>query len=63
MLQCALATGTFGPTAAEPLRFLERFRAQRFEDLSVAQWMTLVPTELVQAHLSLDSQFIDGLRK
>ncbi|HUI96697.1 MAG TPA: cupin domain-containing protein [Xanthobacteraceae bacterium] len=50
-------------TGSETLRFLELFRAPRFEDVSLAQWMALVPPELVEAHLNLDSQFVAGLRK
>src|ERR1700749_3358171 len=50
-------------TGTETLKFLELFRAPRFEDVSLAQWMALVPPELVQAHLNLDSQFVAGLRK
>ena len=50
-------------TGSEPLRFLELFRASHYEDVSLAQWMALVPHELVQAHLELDRQFIDRIRK
>jgi oxalate decarboxylase len=37
----------------EPLRFLEMFRSPRFADLSLSQWMALVPSELVRAHMDL----------
>lgn len=47
----------------EPLRFLELFRADRFVDISLAQWMALTPHELVQAHLDLPPQMIDTMRK
>jgi oxalate decarboxylase len=50
-------------TGSEPLRFLELFRASHYEDVSLAQWMALVPHELVQAHLGLDRQFLDRIRK
>jgi oxalate decarboxylase len=43
-------------TGHEPLRFLEMFRSDRFADLSLAQWMALIPPQLVQAHLNLDEQ-------
>ena len=36
-------------TGDEPLRFLELFKASRFSDVSLAQWMALTPHELVQA--------------
>ena len=50
-------------TGTEPLRFLELFRSDRFMDMSLAQWMALTPHELVQAHLDLDRQLIDQIRK
>jgi oxalate decarboxylase len=50
-------------TGDEPLRFLELFRADRFVDISLAQWMALTPHELVQAHLGLPLQMIDTMRK
>jgi oxalate decarboxylase len=50
-------------TGSEPLRFLELFRASRFEDVSLAQWMALTPHELVQAHLNLDREMLDAIRK
>jgi oxalate decarboxylase len=48
---------------SEPLRFLELFRASHYEDVSLAQWMALTPHELVRAHLDLDGQLIDQIRK
>jgi oxalate decarboxylase len=50
-------------TGDAPLRFLELFRADRFMDMSLAQWMALTPHELVEAHLNLDGQMINELRK
>ncbi len=47
----------------EPLRYLEMFRANRFMDVSLNQWMGLTPPELVQAHLNLDAQTMAALRK
>jgi oxalate decarboxylase len=41
-------------TGAEPLRFLEMFRSSRYADVSLNQWLSLTPPELVQAHLNLD---------
>jgi oxalate decarboxylase len=38
----------------EPLRFLEMFRASRYADISLNQWLGLTPPELVQAHLNTD---------
>ena len=46
-----------------PLRFLEMFKSSYFADLSLDTWMALTPPELLQAHLKLDRQVMDGLRK
>ena len=48
---------------SQPLRFLEMFKSSYYADLSLDQWMALTPPELVQAHLRLDAQTIDALRK
>jgi oxalate decarboxylase len=45
------------------LRFLEIFRSSYFADISLNQWMALVPRELVQAHLNLDERTVAALRK
>ncbi|MCW2963294.1 MAG: oxalate decarboxylase [Actinomycetia bacterium] len=45
-------------TGAEPLRFLEMFRSDRFADISLTQWLALTPPELVRAHLNLDEDAI-----
>jgi oxalate decarboxylase len=50
-------------TGDEPLRFLEMFRSPYFADVSLSQWMALVPRELVQAHLHLDAETLAGLSK
>jgi oxalate decarboxylase len=47
----------------EPVRFLEMFKSSYFADISLSQWMALVPPELVQAHLNLDRQTIAALSK
>jgi oxalate decarboxylase len=46
-----------------PLRFLELFKAPRFMDVSLAQWMALTPHELVEAHLKIDRGVLDAMRK
>jgi oxalate decarboxylase len=46
-----------------PMRFLEIFKSSYFADVSLDQWMALTPPELVEAHLKLDHQVMDGLRK
>jgi oxalate decarboxylase len=49
-------------TATDPLVFLGLFRSDRFAELSLNQWMALVPPELVKAHLNLDDATIAALR-
>jgi len=36
------------------LRFIEVFRASRFQDLSLSEWLAHTPPELVMAHLNID---------
>jgi oxalate decarboxylase len=50
-------------TGTTTLRFLEMFRADRYRDVSLDQWMALIPPELVEAHLNIDRQTIDALTK
>lgn len=50
-------------TGTTPLRFLETFKSPYFVDLSLDTWMALTPPELVEAHLKLDRQVMDALRK
>jgi oxalate decarboxylase len=50
-------------TGGETLRFLEMFRSDRFEDVSLSQWMALTPPALIQEHLNLDEQTIDALSR
>jgi oxalate decarboxylase len=50
-------------TGTVPLRFLEIFKSSYFADVSLDQWLALTPPELVNAHLNLDQQFMDALRR
>ena len=50
-------------TGTTPLRFLEIFKSSYFADVSLDQWMALTPPELVEAHLKLDQQVMEALRK
>ena len=50
-------------TGSTPLRFVETFREPRFQDVSVNQWMALIPPELVRDHLNLGDDFMNALRK
>ena len=50
-------------TGSTTLRFLEMFKSSYYADLSLNQWLALTPAELLQAHLNLDKQVTDALRK
>ncbi|WP_346244001.1 oxalate decarboxylase family bicupin [Shouchella clausii] len=50
-------------TGDESVWFLEMFKSDRFEDVSLNQWLALTPTELVQHNINVDSKFTDQLRK
>ena len=50
-------------TGSTPLRFLELFKSSYYADVSLNQWLALTPPELVKAHLDLDHEFMDALRK
>ncbi len=46
-----------------PFRFLETFKSRYFVDFSLDTWMASTPPELVDAHLKLPKDVMDGLRK
>ncbi|MGP4016870.1 oxalate decarboxylase family bicupin [Saccharopolyspora sp. 5N708] len=50
-------------TGSTPLRLLEMFKAPRFADISLVQWMALTPPELVRHHLNLNGVVMESLRK
>lgn len=50
-------------TGTETLWFLEMFKASRFEDVSLNQWMALTPRELVQSNLNASPELMHSLRK
>jgi oxalate decarboxylase len=50
-------------TSDVKLRFLEVFRSAQFQDISLNQWMALVPAELVKQHLNLNNKVMESLRK
>jgi oxalate decarboxylase len=47
----------------EPVRFLEMFNSDRFQDVSLRQWMALTPPQLVQEHLNLTPTVMQSLDK
>ncbi|KAI0701226.1 oxalate decarboxylase [Cytidiella melzeri] len=50
-------------TGTTPLRFLEIFKSDKFQDVSLQQWLALTPPQLVKAHLQLDDETIANLNK
>lgn len=48
-------------TGDQTLTFLEMFRSNHFADVSLAQWMGVLPSELVKAHLNLSDDVIAQL--
>lgn len=48
-------------TGDTDLRFLEMFKSSYFQDLSLNQWLTHTPPELVMAHLNIDQATLDAI--
>jgi oxalate decarboxylase len=48
-------------TGDEPLTFLALFRSDQYADISLSQWMGVLPPALVKAHLNLDDATIAQL--
>ena len=45
------------------LRYLEVFRAAEFKDLSLSEWLSHTPAELVMAHLNIDRSTYEQIPK
>jgi oxalate decarboxylase len=43
--------------------FLEMFRADHYADISLSQWMGVLPRKLLKAHLNLGNELIANLPK
>ena len=50
-------------TGNTDLKFLEMFRSSYFQDLSVSEWLTHTPPELVMAHLNIDRRTLNSIRE
>jgi oxalate decarboxylase family bicupin protein len=50
-------------TGNTTLKFLEIFNSDKFEDISLSNWLALTPPELVKAHLGFDDATIAHLSK
>ena len=47
----------------EPLVFLEIFKDDHYADVSLNQWLAMLPEKFVQQHLDLGKDFTDILSK
>ena len=45
------------------LKFLEIFNSDKYEDISLNQWLALTPAPMVKAHLQLSDDTISKLAK
>jgi oxalate decarboxylase len=50
-------------TGDTDLIFLEMFKSSYFQDLSLSEWLTHTPPELVTAHLNIDKATLDAMPK
>ena len=50
-------------TGTTDLKFLEMFKSNIYQDLSLSQWLTHTPPDLVIAHLGIDRATYDALPK
>jgi len=48
-------------TGNTDLRFLEMFKSSFYQDLSLSEWLTHTPPELVMAHLNIDRATLDAI--
>ncbi|KAI0684759.1 oxalate decarboxylase [Cytidiella melzeri] len=61
----AYIPGTYGHyvenTGNTTLQFLEVFKSDKFEDISLNQWLALTPPDIVKAHLQLSDDVMEKL--
>ncbi len=50
-------------TGDTDLIFLEMFKSSFYQDLSLSQWLTNTPPELVMAHLNIDKATLDAISR
>jgi oxalate decarboxylase len=48
-------------TGNTDLKFLEMFRSSFYQDLSLSEWLTHTPPDLVRAHLNIDKATLDAI--
>ena len=50
-------------TGETDLVFLEMFKTDRYEDISLAEWMAHTPHQLVDQHLHVGTAIVDAVSK
>ena len=50
-------------TGEKVLTFLEMFKSSFYQDISLSQWLTHTPPELIVEHLHLDQAILEALPK
>ncbi|CAK5261957.1 unnamed protein product [Mycena citricolor] len=50
-------------TGNTPLKFLEIFKTDIFQDISLTQWLALTPAQLVKAHVGFSDEMIASLSR
>jgi oxalate decarboxylase len=50
-------------TADEDLRFFEMFKASRYEDISLSEWLSHAPPKFVMTHLNVDKTTYDAIAR
>jgi len=50
-------------TGNTDLKFIEMFKSNRYQDLSLSEWLAHTPPELVMAHLNIDKTAYDAIPK
>jgi oxalate decarboxylase len=48
-------------TGTTDLKFLEMFKSSFYQDLSLSEWLTHTPPELIMAHLNIDKATLDAI--
>ena len=50
-------------TGDTDLTFLEMFKSRSYQDISLSEWISHTPPELIAAHLNLDKATIEAIPK
>ena len=50
-------------TGDTDLIFLEMFKSDHYQDLSLSEWLAHTPSELVMAHMNIDKATFDAIPK